>query len=60
VFGEAANPEIYNPSTEEFSATGPLLVARQGHTATLLQNGKVLITGGRNLQNVVLSSAELY
>jgi hypothetical protein len=59
--GEATNPEIYDPSTEQFKETGPLLTARRGHTATLLQDGKVLITGGRNpRQNVVLSSAELY
>ena len=59
-FSAAANPEIYDPSTGEFNATGPLLTARLGHAATLLQNGKVLITGGRDLQNVLLSSAELY
>src|SRR5438067_1792009 len=34
--------------------------ARQNHSATLLQNGNVLIAGGQNLRTSVLNSAELY
>jgi hypothetical protein len=59
-FSDTANPEIYDPPTGDFSAAGPLLTARLGHTATLLQNGKVLVAGGRNLQNIVVSSAEFF
>ena len=29
-----------------FENTGPLSIARSGHTTTLLQNGKALVTGG--------------
>lgn len=42
-----------------FSLTGSLTTARSSHTATLLPNGKVLVTGGYN-GNQTLASAELY
>src|ERR1043166_4002772 len=52
----SATAELYDPSTGGFSFTGSLHVARAYHTATLLQNGKVLVTGG----GIPTSSAELY
>src|SRR5204862_349242 len=41
-----------------FANTGPLVTARQNHTATLLPNGKVLVAGGDDGSR--LASAELY
>src|SRR5262249_54266558 len=55
--------EIYDPATGRFDRTGNLTTAREGHTATLLEDGKVLITGGhkdRREAMTVCASAELY
>ena len=51
--------EIYDPSAGTFSSGPNLATPRVGHTATILQSGKVLITGGENSQGA-LSSAEIY
>jgi Galactose oxidase, central domain/Kelch motif len=54
-----ASAEIYNPKTGTFSATGPMTDGRTWHVATVLSDGRVLITGGVN-GGVELASAELY
>ena len=44
-----------------FSPTGRTSSTRpRGHTATLLANGKVLITGGYDSLDTIVASAELY
>lgn len=40
--------------------TGSMTAVRAAHTATLLPNGKVLITGGMAREGTFLASAELY
>ena len=58
--------ELYDPVTAKWSVTGNLNLARDSHTATLLQNGKVLIAGGTDGtvidagEYIRLASAELY
>jgi hypothetical protein len=54
-------PLTANAQTGTFSATGSMVTARFGPTATLLSNGKALLAGGQdNSSNTVLASAELY
>jgi N-acetylneuraminic acid mutarotase len=61
---EVASAELYDPVANTWSPAGNLLTPRDGHTATLLPNGKVLVAGGEVLiaggASTVTGSAELY
>ncbi|MDQ3012269.1 MAG: hypothetical protein M3X11_16365 [Acidobacteriota bacterium] len=54
--------ELYDPTTGAWSATGNLITGRELATATLLPNGKVLVTGGSGPGNNLdsLNTAEVY
>lgn len=53
--------ETYDSSTRLFSATaGAMVSARANHSATKLNNGKVLIAGGACSSACLLNTAQLY
>jgi N-acetylneuraminic acid mutarotase len=54
-----SSTETYDATAQVFGATAAMDEARQGHTATLLQNGKVLVAGGLR-SKTMLNTAELF
>jgi phage baseplate assembly protein gpV len=53
--------DVYDPATGNWNPTANLNGSRSSHTATLLQNGKVLVVGGSDrYDGSLLGSAELY
>ena len=56
-----ASAEIFDPISRKWSNTGSLNVGRCFHRATLLKNGQVLVTGGRDRKmGIGLASVEIY
>ena len=51
--------ELFDPKTRRFTVIKDMNVARAGHTATLLNDGRVLIAGGVNSDGIT-ASAEVY
>jgi Divergent InlB B-repeat domain/Kelch motif/Galactose oxidase, central domain len=56
--GLLASAELYDSASNTWSTAGSLATARDGHTATLLSSGKVLVAAGQFSGD--LASAELY
>ncbi|PYR72479.1 MAG: hypothetical protein DMF87_27920, partial [Acidobacteria bacterium] len=57
--------ELFDPASGSFSgsfsaAATPMTTARRGHQATLLPDGRVLLTGGYGADGVSLAAAEIF
>ncbi|MEO0422568.1 MAG: kelch repeat-containing protein [Pseudomonadota bacterium] len=52
--------EMFDPTTETWALSQSLPSPRSQHTATLLRDGRVLVTGGAGADGTLLSSALLY
>lgn len=52
--------EIYHPATGAWTSTRSLGNAREGHTASTLPDGRVLVAGGAGIYGESLSSTEIY
>lgn len=59
-FVALASAELYDPAKDAWSPAAPMAEARNGHTATLLDDGAVLVVGGAREQRVHLASVERY
>lgn len=58
-----ASAEIYDPGTGKWARTASMAVARSYHTATLLNDGRVIVVGGSSTYvgtGTVRASAEIY
>lgn len=57
-----ASCEVFDPATGTFAATTSMLNGRQAHTATLLNDGRVVVTGGSGVFQSLsaLASVEIF
>jgi WD40 repeat protein len=59
-FEHLSSAELFDPASGNSIFTGSLETGRVGHTATLLNDGRVLVIGGNDGNGNALATAELY
>jgi hypothetical protein len=52
--------EVYDPALNTWKPAAPMMTARAHHTATLLADGRVLVTGGEDDHYRPVATAEIY
>ncbi len=52
-------PEVWDPVTGTFASAGAMADPREGHTATLLPDGRVLVAGGHD-DRAALASTDVW
>ena len=52
--------ELFNPATGTSARTGNMVAAQDQYTATLLEDGRVLVAGGCDTNRYTTARAELY
>ena len=57
--GPSVVAELFDPTSATFSTSGRLFTGREQHSATLLPDGTVLLTGGHIVPDIALT-AEIY
>jgi len=59
-FNATVETELFDSSTETFTSAGFMTGPRAGHTATVLEDGRVLLAGGVDNAGIYVPTAELY